>query len=77
MKRAKQRLPSILAKLISGARRSDHAITQALAAVRASEKRIPPVPKRSLVEMILKIPEGLPLDLDFENAPPVGREDGR
>lgn len=67
MKRAKQKLPPI-------ARRPDHAITQSIAAVRASNKRILQKPRYSLAEIILQMPEGLPIDREWDEAPPVGRE---
>lgn len=74
MKRAKKRLPPILARLISSTRRADRAITRAIAAVQTSEKRILPKPKYSLAEIILQMPEGLPIDREWDEAPPVGRE---
>lgn len=73
MKRAKQRPHPSLAQLISSTPRADRAIDRS-PAVCTKEKRILRIPKRSLVEIILQMPEGLPLDLDFENAPPIGRE---
>lgn len=78
MKRAKQRLPSSLARLISSIHWANSAIPRSLGAVSASEKRILRKPKYSLAELILQIPEGVlpidPNDSEWDNMQPVGRE---
>lgn len=74
MKRAKQRLPSALARLITSSRRANRAITRTCAAVRASNKRIRKMRKYTLAELIAEMPDGLLVDRDWDNMQPVGRE---
>ena len=75
MKRAKQRMLPMFARLKAGTRRADRAMTAALTAISASNKRMArKKPKYALAELIAQSPGGLYIDKDSDQALPVGRE---
>ena len=65
----------MLARMKASTRRADRAMTAAVTAISASNKRMArKKPKYTLAELIAQSPGGLCIDKDWDQAPPVGRE---
>lgn len=75
MKRARQRPHPLLAQLQASVRRADRALTEGLAWVSDSNKRMArKKPRFTLAELIAQSPGGFYIDKDWDQAPLVGRE---
>lgn len=74
MKKAKTRMPRILAQLVSSTRRANRAIRAALTNVAKSNRRLAKHKPGSLAKLLADMPEGLPISQAWDNLLPVGLE---
>jgi len=76
MKRAKSRLSPTLLRLRASTSRAARAMIKSIAHVEKSNRRLAnPRPKYTLAELLAQMPPGeMPIDVEWDRAPPVGRE---
>jgi hypothetical protein len=74
MKKAKQRTPPILARLISSTRQANRSIDSALAYVAKSNRRLAKRNEGKLEQLMAEMPGGLPVDRAWDCLTPVGQE---
>lgn len=74
MKKAKTRTPPILTQLVSSTRHANRAIRSAVTYVAKSNRRLTKNKPGSLAQLLAEMPEGLPINRDWDNLLPVGLE---